>query len=201
MTRRELADAINASPVGVARHLYCDEERVRRWEAGEASWPSADYRKTLWQVTGCDPRQLGFTPPCESSKGLRELRQERGWSLSGAVRALVACATDEERKGLPGPDTLRQNWIRWESGRHEPDGGRSEPFYKPIIARMFGVKPDMIWPGEEARRSRIPRFFQAAEYRDELESRRQAVHDTIGKLEKELAYLDAVLAIPVPASD
>ncbi len=63
MTRAELADAINKSASGRARKLPCDEERIRRWEAGEVVWPSAEYRKALQEVTGNDPQELGFVPP------------------------------------------------------------------------------------------------------------------------------------------
>jgi hypothetical protein len=62
MTRNELADAINQSPTGRARHLVCDEERIRRWETGEVQWPSTDYRKALQEATGRDPHELGFRP-------------------------------------------------------------------------------------------------------------------------------------------
>jgi transcriptional regulator with XRE-family HTH domain len=62
MTRAELAAAINGSPTGKARNLYCDEERIRRWEAGEVLWPSTDYRKALQEVTQCPPEDLGFLP-------------------------------------------------------------------------------------------------------------------------------------------
>ena len=35
MTRAGLADAISKSYTGRAKKLFCDEERIRRWEAGE----------------------------------------------------------------------------------------------------------------------------------------------------------------------
>ena len=62
MTRAEFADAINQSPTGQALNLYCEEERIRRWEAGEVLWPSADYRKALHEVTHLEPQHLGFIP-------------------------------------------------------------------------------------------------------------------------------------------
>lgn len=62
MTRAELADAINKSPSGQARKLFCDEERIRRWESGEVLWPSADYRKALNEITQQNPQDLGFAP-------------------------------------------------------------------------------------------------------------------------------------------
>jgi tetratricopeptide (TPR) repeat protein len=62
MTRAEFADAINKSPTGVAQNLYCDEERIRRWEAGEVLWPTTDYRKALEEVTDQTPQDLGFLP-------------------------------------------------------------------------------------------------------------------------------------------
>src|SRR5579859_2640197 len=68
MTRAEFADAINKSPTGQARNLYCDEERIRRWEAGEVLWPSADYRKALQDVTQSSPQELGFVPRHEQNQ-------------------------------------------------------------------------------------------------------------------------------------
>jgi hypothetical protein len=69
MTRPELADAITRSPTGRARRLFCDEERIRRWEAGEVHWPSANYRKALQEVTQRDPQELGFLPPRKQNGG------------------------------------------------------------------------------------------------------------------------------------
>jgi len=62
MTRAELADAINKSSVGQALTLFCDDERIRRWESGEVLWPSAEYRKALQEVTKLNPHDLGFAP-------------------------------------------------------------------------------------------------------------------------------------------
>ena len=67
MTRAELAEAINKSPTGQTRNLPCDEERIRRWEAGEVLWPSPDYRKALQEVTRYDPLELGFVPPSKQN--------------------------------------------------------------------------------------------------------------------------------------
>jgi len=130
-------------------------------------------------------------------KTLRELRHERGWSLGGAVKAMMACATAEEGKSLPGFDSLKTNWIRWEKGI-VPDGNRTEPFFQPIIARAFGLTPDQIWPVQHAERAQVlvPRFMPPREHREQLASRRQAVNEAINQLRMELAYLDAVLAIP-----
>jgi transcriptional regulator with XRE-family HTH domain len=60
MTRSQLADAINQSPTGQTRKLPCDDERIRRWEAGEVARPSADYRKALQEVSHRTPEELGF---------------------------------------------------------------------------------------------------------------------------------------------
>jgi hypothetical protein len=65
MTRAELAEAINRSPAGQASNLFCDEERLRRWESGEVLWPSAEYRKALQEVTQLSLRDLGFAPHYE----------------------------------------------------------------------------------------------------------------------------------------
>lgn len=129
------------------------------------------------------------------SRGLRELRTERGWSLNGVARAMTAAATDSEKKSLPDPDTLKRNWSRWEAGTVVPDGNRTEPFYRLIIARMFGVTPDDLFPPMESRTS----ITGAGDLRLEALTRREQVRQEISRLEDELGYLNAVLAIPVPA--
>jgi len=60
LTRAEMADKLNATPAGIREHLVCDEERIRRWEAGEVSWPRTPYRLALTQLTGLQPEALGF---------------------------------------------------------------------------------------------------------------------------------------------
>lgn len=60
LTRADMADRINATPAGIAERLNCDEERIRRWEAGEVSWPHTSYRLALTQLTGLQPVDLGF---------------------------------------------------------------------------------------------------------------------------------------------
>src|SRR5260370_33466580 len=62
-------------------------------------------------------------------------RTPRSWSQADAVRAMQAHATEDEH--LPAADTLLRNWKRWEAGEVEPDRGKGQPFYKPIIARTF----------------------------------------------------------------
>jgi hypothetical protein len=143
----------------------------------------------------------------EPVKGLRELREERGWSQSQTVRAIYACAAGEEKKGLPGPDSLLANWKRWEAGKTEPDGGRSEPFYKPIIARIFGTVPEKIFPSWTGSQGRVFRPVSPGDLRDELESRRRAVQQAISQLQQaisqhqaEFDYLTAVLMVPVPGT-
>jgi hypothetical protein len=129
---------------------------------------------------------------------LRELRLGRGWSLNAMTRALISAATDDERKGVPEFGSLRRNWVRWERGEAEPDRGRTRPFFKPIIARAFGLTPDRIWPVQETVRVRtqIPDVVLPGEYRDGLSSRRDTVREAIGKLQAELTYLNALLAVP-----
>ena len=67
MTRAGLADAISKSYTGRAKKLFCDEERIRRWEAGEVLWPSAEYRKALQEVAGLNPQDLGFVAPYDKN--------------------------------------------------------------------------------------------------------------------------------------
>lgn len=62
LTRAELAQRINQTPIGIKERLAVDEERIRRWEAGEVSWPRAPFRLALTQATGLQPEDLGFSP-------------------------------------------------------------------------------------------------------------------------------------------
>ncbi|MFJ2030628.1 hypothetical protein [Streptosporangium sp. NPDC087985] len=62
LTRVELANRINATPIGIKESLACDEERIRRWEAGEVRWPHSPYRIAITQLTGLQPEDLGFRP-------------------------------------------------------------------------------------------------------------------------------------------
>ncbi|WP_188188494.1 tetratricopeptide repeat protein [Nonomuraea sp. SYSU D8015] len=72
LTRADMADRINATPVGIAERLTCDEERVRRWEAGEVRWPRTPYRLALTQLTGMEPEALGFSPNRQTASRLIE---------------------------------------------------------------------------------------------------------------------------------
>ncbi|MFI9594312.1 hypothetical protein [Nonomuraea sp. NPDC052265] len=74
LTRADMADRINATPVGIAEHLTCDEERVRRWEAGEVRWPRTPYRLALTQLTGLEPEALGFFRGRQNDSRLIEAR-------------------------------------------------------------------------------------------------------------------------------
>lgn len=60
LSRAQMADRLNATPIGIAERLTCDEERIRRWETGEVSWPQSVYRLALTQLTGLQPEELGF---------------------------------------------------------------------------------------------------------------------------------------------
>ncbi|WP_185088118.1 helix-turn-helix domain-containing protein [Nonomuraea muscovyensis] len=62
LTRAEMAKMVNLSESGVKHSLTCDEERIRRWEAGEVSWPREEYRLALAEITRLNPEDLGFVP-------------------------------------------------------------------------------------------------------------------------------------------
>ncbi|MEV8635603.1 XRE family transcriptional regulator [Streptosporangium sp. NPDC051023] len=84
LTRLEVAEKINATPIGIAERLTCDEERVRRWETGEVRWPSTFYRLALTQFTGLTPEQLGF------SRAVRDEARKAAVSISVRNDHLVA---------------------------------------------------------------------------------------------------------------
>src|SRR5271169_5475953 len=61
-------------------------------------------------------------------------RLARGWSQADAVKAMRAHYSHEHStKGLPDSASLLRQYKRWEAGEVEPDRGKAEPFYKPII--------------------------------------------------------------------
>jgi hypothetical protein len=47
---------------------------------------------------------------------------------------------------LPSDTSLLRQWKRWEAGEVEPDRNKTEPFYKPIIAAMFGTVTHAMFP-------------------------------------------------------
>jgi hypothetical protein len=69
-------------------------------------------------------------------------RQARGWSQADVIRAIRAHATAE----LPGTPSLIRQYKRWEAGEVEPDRGRADPFYKPLIAAAFGTVTHAMFP-------------------------------------------------------
>ncbi|GAA5047983.1 transcriptional regulator with XRE-family HTH domain [Thermocatellispora tengchongensis] len=62
LSRAEMAKMVNLTRSGIRHGLTCDEERIRRWEAGEVSWPREPYRLALAELTHRDPEDLGFAP-------------------------------------------------------------------------------------------------------------------------------------------
>ncbi|NUW36040.1 hypothetical protein HTZ77_32165 [Nonomuraea sp. SMC257] len=72
LTRAEMADRINSTQIGIAERLTCDEERIRRWEAGEVRWPRSPYRLALTQLTGLQPEALGFLQARQTGSRLIE---------------------------------------------------------------------------------------------------------------------------------
>ncbi|MBG0826991.1 helix-turn-helix domain-containing protein [Planomonospora sp. ID67723] len=84
LTRADMADRINATPAGIAERLNCDEERIRRWEAGEVSWPHTPYRLALAQLTGLQPEALGFR---QNRRGQSRLIEATVMPPADALRA------------------------------------------------------------------------------------------------------------------
>ena len=72
LNRAQMAEKLNATPIGVAQRLACDEERIRRWEAGEVRWPRTEYRLALTQLTGKEPEELGFSQGRQNASRLIE---------------------------------------------------------------------------------------------------------------------------------
>ena len=64
-------------------------------------------------------------------------RHARGWSQADAVQAMRAHSSSE----LPGPESLKRQWKRWEAGETTPND-----FYQPIIAATFGTVTHAMFP-------------------------------------------------------
>jgi tetratricopeptide (TPR) repeat protein len=74
-------------------------------------------------------------------------RKARGWSQADAVSAMRAhYSKAHSDKALPSAASLLRQYKRWEAGEVEPDKGKAEPFYKPIIAEMFGTVTHAMFP-------------------------------------------------------
>ncbi len=74
-------------------------------------------------------------------------RQARGWSQADAVRAMRAHYSHEHpTKELPDSASLLRQYKRWEAGEVEPDRGKAEPLYKPLIAATFGTVTHAMFP-------------------------------------------------------
>ncbi len=158
--------------------------------------------------------------PKESWEFMKEWADQRGWGSWKCAGAMIRAATPEERKRLPDQHALTSQWGRWLKGQTIPDGHRGDPnadgFYRPIIARMMGTTPERIWPARrwshtgvkgtegELKFRRNKAAARLAEQQQELEDLQERVRhmqeltDSISKLEAEVRYLDAMLAVPAP---
>ncbi|MEU7861037.1 XRE family transcriptional regulator [Nonomuraea sp. NPDC049141] len=125
LSRGEMAKMLNLTASGIKHRLSCDEERVRRWEVGEVSWPREPYRLALRELTHEDPENLGFVPtkrarvtaePTRDSTQLmqsdprsleRRLRRREFVELSGAALfGAVLNQPEQPRDSVQGIDNL-----------------------------------------------------------------------------------------------
>ena len=53
---------------------------------------------------------------------------------------------EHHTRELPDSASLLRQYKRWEAGEVEPDRGRAEPLYKPIIAATFGTVTHAMFP-------------------------------------------------------
>jgi hypothetical protein len=160
--------------------------------------------------------------PKESWEFMRDWADQRGWGAWRCAGAMMLACTPEERKRLPSQQALASSWQRWLKGDTVPDAHRSDPnvtgFYRPIIARMMGSTPEDIWPAHrwgnavsvnasgELGFRRQKAAARLAYQRKQLENLQeqlrhmQELKDSVSALEAEVSYLDALLAVPRPAS-
>ncbi|MFE0154160.1 helix-turn-helix domain-containing protein [Nonomuraea sp. NPDC059007] len=105
LSRADFAQQINLSKNGLHHHLTCDEERVRRWEAGEVRWPREPYRLAITDVTGKSPEDLGFVPNRRGPKITHveegDVRRREFVGLTGAAlfSAVVGTVEDSPKVG------------------------------------------------------------------------------------------------------
>lgn len=98
LTRAEMAKMVNLSKNGIKHNLACDEERVRRWETGEVTWPREPYRLALAEVTHRDPEDLGFAPTKRARTTPKTPATEH--SATHTPRAITLVGLDENEKDL-----------------------------------------------------------------------------------------------------
>lgn len=72
----------------------------------------------------------------EWAERLRRERAVRGWSQADAVAAMRTFSD------VPLPESLIDQWKRWERGRNRPD-----EFYRPLIAATLGTVVESLFPG------------------------------------------------------
>lgn len=73
----------------------------------------------------------------EWARRIRAEREARGWSRPTAIDALRVHGGPK----LVGAESLERQWRRWEAGEVEPSN-----YYKPLIAKTFGVATAVIFP-------------------------------------------------------
>ncbi|MEV4891509.1 helix-turn-helix transcriptional regulator [Nonomuraea sp. NPDC055795] len=107
LSRADFAQDINLSKAGLRHGLTCDEERIRRWEAGEVKWPHEPYRLAITEVSGKSPEDLGFVPNRRGPKithmeeGDGDVRRREFVGLTGAAlfSAVVGTVEDPPKVG------------------------------------------------------------------------------------------------------
>ena len=123
LSRGEMAKMINLTASGIRYRLACDEERVRRWEAGEVSWPREPYRLALRELTHRDPEDLGFSPT------------RRGRTANGAAASTAHPVVSSDEIGhLTQPDAVRLS-----PAEENEEEMRRREFFGLTGAALFGA--------------------------------------------------------------
>ena len=73
-------------------------------------------------------------------------RLEPGRCDQGDARPRSGRPRTHAQVELPSTSSLLRQYKRWEAGEVEPDRGKAELFYKPIIAKMFGTVTHAMFP-------------------------------------------------------
>jgi transcriptional regulator with XRE-family HTH domain len=121
---------------------------------------------------------------------LQAVRKARGWSQGRAISELARVAAHRGVR-VPAPESLKVQLSRWENGHGRPDG-----FYTELLCEMYAAEPyELGIVSQDAQPDDPARLRRGAQARM-VEVQRQ-----IGALTAELGYLQAVLSVPLPASE
>lgn len=126
---------------------------------------------------------------------LQAARRDRGWSQTQLIYVMRTAAARRGRE-LPEFTSMKTLVSSWENGHRMPGD-----FYVRLLCEVYGAEP--IELGLFSTRMASPREVSAADVvgsvRAVYEARRIQLQRQAAEIGAELAYLEHVLSVPVPA--